>query len=189
MSSSGHPGLAHEKSTKDKVFSTANILIQERFVLVSAKPIFLIFTTHFTILSMAPEFELQNDYQQIKTAVVIAIILGLVTSVFFVMIEKESYSYAYLVPDSIIHNPDDNTVLYAYGITSSENQKMDYTLDTYVGDELVNTKQFSLNNGETFEERAKTDLPADAKYPLKITLALNGSKSESVHFWIDNQTF
>ena len=138
---------------------------------------------------MAAEFELQNNYQQIKTAVIIAIVLGLVTSVFFLVIEKESYSAIYLLPDSIIHNPDDNTVLYVYGIISSETQKTDYTLDTYVGDELIKTKQFSLINGETFEERVKTVLPAGAQYPEKITLILNtGSKSESIHFWIDNST-
>jgi len=138
---------------------------------------------------MAAEFELENYNQQIKTAVIIAIILGLVTSVFFLIIEKESYSAIYLLPDSIIHNPDDNTVLYVYGITSSENQKMDYTLDTYVGNELINTKQFSLKNGETLEERVKTILPAGVQYPEKITLILNtGSKSESIHFWINNPT-
>ena len=183
------PGRVIKIDKRARFFPEPYSELRENFALDSVKPIFLIFATHFSILSMAPEFELQNDYQQIKTAVIIAIILGLVTSVFFVMIEKESYSYAYLVPGSIVHNPDDNTVFYSYGITSSENKKMDYALDTYVGEELVNTKQFSLNNGETFEERAKTALPADAKYPLKITLALNGSKSESVHFWIDNQTF
>ena len=138
---------------------------------------------------MAAEFELQNNYQQIKTAVIIAIVLGLATSVFFLVIEKESYSAIYLLPDSIIHNPDDNTVLYVYGITSTETQNMDYTLDTYVGDKLINTKQFSLKNGETLEERVKTILPAGVQYPEKITLILNtGSKSESIHFWINNPT-
>ena len=138
---------------------------------------------------MATEFELQNNFQQIKTAVAIAIILGLVTSVFFLIIEGESYSAIYLLPDSIFHNPEDNAVLYIYGITSSETQKMDYTLDTYLGDELINTKQFSLNKGETLEERVKTVLPIGVQYPEKITLVFKtGSKTESVHFWIDNVT-
>jgi hypothetical protein len=139
---------------------------------------------------MTAEFDLQNNYQQIKTAVVIAIILGLITSVFFLMIEKESYSSIYLLSDSIIPVPDNNTVLYAYGITSSENQKMDYILETYAGDELVNTKKFSLNSGETLEEGVKTVLPANVTYPEKITLTLRtSSKNESVFFWINNQTF
>lgn len=136
---------------------------------------------------MISEFELENNFQQIKIAVLIAIFLGLATSGFFLLIEKESYSAIYILTDSIIHNPDDNTVIYTYGITSSENQKMDYTLDTYAGDELLKTKQFSLNNGETLEERVKFILPANVTYPEKITLILNtGSKNESVHFWINN---
>jgi len=137
---------------------------------------------------MAAEFEFKDNFQQIKTAVIIAIILGLTISIFFLAIEKESYSAIYILPDSVIHNTDDNTVLYVYGVTSSEHQKMGYTLDTYAGDEIIKTKQFSLNDGETLEERVKTALPVGIQYPIKITLALNGSKSETVHFWINNQT-
>jgi hypothetical protein len=137
---------------------------------------------------MPAVFEIQNSYQQIKTAVIIAIIIGLLTSFFFLMIEKESYSSLYLLPESITHDSNNNTVYYVYGITSSETQKMDYTLVTYAGDELIKTKQFSLNNGETLEEGVKTVIPVGLEYPIKITLALNGSKSESVHFWINNQT-
>ena len=138
-------------------------------------------------LHMASAFELENNFQQIKTAVKIAIILGLVTSVFFLVIQKEPSSSFYLLPDSIIHNADDNSVFYAYGITSSENQKMDYTLDTYAGEEIIITKQFSLNKDETLEEGIKTLLPANLTYPVKITLILNtGSKNESIHFWVNN---
>ena len=138
---------------------------------------------------MATVFELQKNFQQIKSAVTIAIILGLVTAVFFIMIEKESYSAIYLVPGSIIYNSDENTVFYIYGITSSENQKMDYSLDTYIGDELIKTKQFSLKTGETFEEGVKTGLPDGIQYPEKINLTLKtNSKSESVHFWINDPT-
>jgi hypothetical protein len=137
---------------------------------------------------MAAELELQNYYKQIKTAVTIAVILGLATSIFFLIIEKESYSAIYISPDSIIYDSDNNSVYYMYGVTSSENQKMDYTLDTYAADEIIKTKQFSLNNGETLEERVKTVLPVGIQYPIKITLALNNSKSESVHFWINNET-
>jgi hypothetical protein len=64
---------------------------------------------------------------------------------------------------------------------------MDYTLDTYIDDRLIKTKQFSLNNGETLEERVMTIIPADAQYPEKITLILKtGSNSQSVHFWVNN---
>lgn len=138
---------------------------------------------------MTEGFELDDDFQQIKIAVVIAIILGLVTSVFFLVIEKESYSAIYLVPGSIIYNPGDNTVLYEYGVASSESKKMDYTLDTYIDDELFRSKLFSLNKGETLEERVVTVLPSGPYNQNKITLTLTtGSTSESVHFWVNKST-
>jgi hypothetical protein len=136
---------------------------------------------------MTPAFELQNNYQQIAIAVIIAITIGLVTSIFFLVNDKESYSAIYILPNSIIQNSDDNSVFYVYGITSSETQKRDFTLDTYIDDELIKTKQFFLNPGETLEERVKTVIPSDSQYPKKITLILKiGDKSESVHFWIKN---
>lgn len=139
---------------------------------------------------MEKEFDLNNSFQQIKIAVLIAIIIGLVTSGFFLIIEKQSYSAIYLVPNSIIHNPDDNTVLYIYGVKLSDStKKVDYTLDTYVDDNFINTKEFTLNSGETLEERVMTILPTDEHYPKKINLTLKTDlKYESVHFWIDNST-
>jgi len=139
---------------------------------------------------MASEFDLSDNFQQIKIAVLIAIIFGLLISGFFLMIEKESYSAIYLVPNSIIHNPDDNSVLFIYGVTLSESpKKVDYILDTYVDEKLIKSKEFSLNNGETLEEREKITLPADKNFPEKISLILKtDSKSESIHFWINNST-
>ena len=138
---------------------------------------------------MGTKLNCYYDFQNIKIAVIIAIILGLITSVFFLYIGKDSYSAIYLVPGSILHNPEDNVVLYVYGVTSFEYQKMDYILDTYIDDNLFKTKQFSLNNGETLEERERIVLPSNGAYPKKITLTLlTGSKSESIHFWINNTT-
>jgi uncharacterized membrane protein len=136
---------------------------------------------------MQSETNLDANFQVITIAVIVAIILGLVTLVFFMEIDKDSYSAIYLVPDSIAHNTEYNTILYTYGVTSSESQKTDYTLETYLGDKIIKTKTFSLKNGETLEERVMTILPADTQYPEKITLNLStGTNSESVHFWIHN---
>jgi len=138
---------------------------------------------------MAKETDCDANYQHIKIAILIAIILGVGTSIFFMVIEKESYSAIYIVPNSITQNPEDNTVTYVYGVISSESNKMDYILDTYLGGNLIKTKLFSLNSGETLEERVTMVLPVDAQYPENITLNLKtASQSESVHFWIDNTT-
>jgi hypothetical protein len=129
-------------------------------------------------------FKVENNSDILRIAVLIAIILGLLTSVFFMVIEKDSYSAIYIVPGSILHNSD-NTVLYQYGVKSSESGKMDYTLDTYMNDILIKTRQFSLNKGEILDERDKITLPADIQYPAKISLRLTtNTATEEVHFWL-----
>jgi hypothetical protein len=135
---------------------------------------------------MTEDFDIRDNEQQIKIAVIIAIVLGLVTSVFFLLIENNSYSAVYLVPGSILYDPGNNTVFYVYGVLSSESEKMDYTLDTYIDDDLAISKSFSLNKGETLEERVETPLPPGEYDQKKITLTLTtGSASESVHFWVN----
>ena len=134
---------------------------------------------------MFPSLDLDNRFQVISIAIILAIILGLFTSVFFIVVNKDSYSAIYLFPDSIIRNPVDNTVLYAYGVKSSETGTMGYTLDTYVGTTLLKSKQFSLKPGEILDERDQITLPTDAKYPLKIGLKLTTkTATQEVHFWL-----
>jgi hypothetical protein len=129
-------------------------------------------------------FALKNNSDIVRTAVIIAVILGLSTSIFFIVIEKETYSSLYVIPNSIIHNSD-NTVLYQYGVKSSESKSMEYTLETFLNETLIKTKKFSLNKGETLDERDKIMLPADIQYPAKISLRLTTDTSaEEVHFWL-----
>jgi hypothetical protein len=134
---------------------------------------------------MFPQLKPTNNSDIIITAVIIAIILGLGTSIFFMVFAQESYSAIYIVPDSIIHNSDDNTVLYAYGVKSSETGKMDYTLDIYIDATLIKTRNFSLNNGEILDEQDKITLPPNIQYPSKISLKLTtNTATEEIHFWL-----
>ena len=134
---------------------------------------------------MLQQIQSKNNFRIITIAVIIAIILGLITAVFFMVVEKDSYSAIYIVPNSVIHNTGDNTVLFAYGVKSSETGTMDYTLDTYVDTTLNKSKQFSLKPGEILDERDQLTLPPDAKYPLKISLKLTTKTAmEEVHFWL-----
>ncbi len=137
---------------------------------------------------MFPQLKFTDNFEIIKIAVIIAVILGLTTAIFFIVIQKESYSAIYFVPGSITHNSDDNTVLYTYGVKSSETENMEYTLYTYVGETLHKTGNFSLNKGEIFEELVKITLPPDTQYPVKISLNLtSNSATEEIHFWIQDE--
>lgn len=129
-------------------------------------------------------FKIENNLDIIRIAVIIAIILGLLTSVFLMVIGKESYSALYIGSGSIIHDSDNNAISYTYGVKSSESGKMDYTLDTYLNDKLIKTRQFSLDKGEILDERDKISLPPDIQYPAKISIRLTtNTAKEEVHFW------
>jgi hypothetical protein len=134
---------------------------------------------------MFSSLNLDNRFQVISIAIILAVVLGIFTSVFFIVVNKDSYSAIYIVPDSIIHNPDDNTILYTYGVKSSETGKMDYTLNTYIDTTLIKTRNFSLKPGEILDERDKLTLPPDTQYPSKISLRLiTNTATEEIHFWL-----
>lgn len=134
---------------------------------------------------MSPQLNATENTGIIKIAIIIAIITGLATAIFFIVIQKESYSAIYFVPGSIIHNSDDNTILFTYGVKSSETGKTDYALNIYTGNTLLKTGNFSLNPGEIFEKRDKITLPPDTRYPLKVRLAMTtNSATEEIHFWV-----
>jgi hypothetical protein len=145
----------------------------------------------FTVLltHMTPQVSIKNNYEVIKIAVIIAIFFGVLTSFFFMMVDKESYSAVYIVPGSIIHNSNENTVIYQYGVKSFESGKKDYTLNTYINSTLVKSRQFSLNNGEIFDGKDVITLPVDIPYPSKISLSLlSDTATEEVHFWINQKS-
>ena len=121
----------------------------------------------------------------ITYAVIITIALGIITSYFFLFVDKESYSALYIIPNSTIFDATDNSVFFGYGVRSFETGRTDYELIMYSAGVQVNNRTFSLNPGEIFEERVKTILPQDTQIPDKISLKLNtGKVIEEVHFWL-----
>lgn len=121
----------------------------------------------------------------IAYAAIIAIALGIIVSIFFISVERESYSALYIIPGSAIFNSNDNSLIFGYGVRSFETERTDYELRMYSADALVNSKNFSLNEGEILEEQIKLILPQDTKFPDRISLKLNTGKTiEEVHFWL-----
>jgi hypothetical protein len=121
----------------------------------------------------------------IAYAVILAIVLGIITSVFFIIVNKESYSALYIIPNSTIFDATEKTISFEYGVRSFESGKTDYELNIFSAAVRVDNKQFSLNNGEIFEERVKIILPPETQFPAKISLQLNtGKTQEEVHFWL-----
>jgi hypothetical protein len=134
---------------------------------------------------MSGNAELNNNFGVIRIAVIVTIIIGIIIAVFFMVVNKESYSSMYIVPGSIIHNTENNSVSFTYGVRSFETGIMDYSLDTYIDTTLTKSKQFSLKPNEILDERSQFILPLDARYPLKVSLKLTTKTStEEVHFWL-----
>jgi hypothetical protein len=124
----------------------------------------------------------------IAYAVILAIILGILVSVFFIFVNKESYSALYIIPNSTIYDSNENSIVFSYGVTSYETGKTNYEMNIFSSDKLVEKKEFSLNNGEIFEERIKIFLPPETQFPDKISLKLNNGKNvEEVNFWIKSK--
>ena len=121
----------------------------------------------------------------ITYAAIIAIVLGILTSYFFLFVDRESYSALYIIPNSTTFDATTNSIFFSYGVRLFETGRIDYELVMYSADVPVNTKKFSLNNGEIFEEQVKIILPQNTHFPDKISLKLNtGKTTEEVHFWL-----
>ena len=121
----------------------------------------------------------------IAYAVIIAISFGIITSFFFIFVDKESYSALYIIPNSTFLDASDNSVIFGYGVRSFETERTVYELVIYSAGVQINNKNFSLNTGEILEEQVKVILPPGTQYPNKISLKLNTGKSiEDVHFWL-----
>ena len=80
----------------------------------------------------------------IAYAAIIAIALGIIVSIFFISVDKESYSALYIIPNSTILNSNDNSLIFGYGVRSFETGRTDYELNMYSADVQVNNKKFSL---------------------------------------------
>lgn len=134
---------------------------------------------------MISQFGLNKKYGIIMVAIIISVIIGLGTTIFFLWTNMDSYSSLYIIPDSIVHDSNNNSVFYTYGVQSSESGSIDYVLSEYLNSTLIKTKKFTLNKGESLNERDMISLPLNITYPSKVSLILTTKKEqEEVHFWV-----
>jgi uncharacterized membrane protein len=133
----------------------------------------------------------ENDIDPIDEimvkSIILSIAIGVAATVFLIWdTTQEYYSALYIYPDSYSNyvNPGD-TVTFRYGVKSYEKGEMEYTLQIYLGNELIKTKKFTLKSGETWEENESIVLPENMKFPTKVMLVLNANgKTYEVHFWL-----
>lgn len=129
----------------------------------------------------------KNNFDIIFVTIIIALITGTGITVFFLWIDSDSYSSIYILPDSIVHDSNNNSVFYTYGIKSSESRTMDYNLSIYFNDAFIKSKVFTLNKGENLVVRDMIPLPPNIAYPSKVSLILTTTRAqEEVHFWLQS---
>ncbi|MDG6249478.1 hypothetical protein [Methanocalculus sp.] len=137
------------------------------------------------------ENECDGDvYRLLKVAVIVATMLGVLTVAFFLIFADEPYTALYLIPDPSPYTIDNGNIFFTYGLTNYERGNTVYTLDFYVGTVLYHTETFSMRSGDNFEGQGIIALPIDASLPLKVRLDLkaDSGSTESVHFWVWDQT-
>lgn len=121
----------------------------------------------------------------IGKAIILACILGLIVTLWLVMaIREESFSALYLRPESYSNYVEGNEVSFAYGVRCFENQKTRYELEIFLGDELVDKKEFEMEKGEN-EWTETIDIPNEIEFPVKVRLVLKANDEVyDTHFWL-----
>lgn len=131
------------------------------------------------------EPQARNFSPLIIRAILIAIVIGLVTTVTLAYLGQETYSTLYLVPGSFSNYLSGDTTSFTFGVTNAAGRDQVYTAEFYVADELVGTQTLSVAGGSTIEQPVDLTVPRTAKFPLKIGLTITSeTASEHVHFWL-----
>ncbi|MCX6692941.1 MAG: hypothetical protein NT074_00045 [Methanomicrobiales archaeon] len=129
---------------------------------------------------------------EIRYAILVAIIIGVIVLAAFQIIESRSnrFTQIYLVPGSFENYPSGSTTTFTYGIHSFEKEPMEYNVDFSVGSTYMGSKTFRLDPGGIHLEVERIDLAAIGSLrPLKVTVrARTPLQDYEVHYWIRNRT-
>jgi hypothetical protein len=129
---------------------------------------------------------------EMRYAILVAVIIGIVLLVAFQIIESRSnrFTQIYLVPGSFENYPSGSTLTFTYGIHSFEKEPLEYNVDLYVRSIYMGSKTFTLEPGGTHLEAERIELAAiDSLRPLKVTVrARTPFQNYEVYYWIRNRT-
>ena len=122
----------------------------------------------------------------INISMILAIIVGIgVTAALIYYTEQESYSDLYIYPDSYSNYVESDTVSFTYGVRSFETEQTRYELKVFLGEQLVNEKEFVLEKGGKKEETLSINVPYDTQFPVKVRIEVKmNNRENSVHFWL-----
>jgi hypothetical protein len=132
--------------------------------------------------------------KSLEKVIVIACILGVsLTLVWVGNVQRGSdyFSVVYIKPDSYTGFVDKSMVSFTYGVMCFEEADTKYSLETYLGDDMVAKKDFELcTEGNQFrltrfEDEEFIKIPDKITYPSKVSLILRTrDHSYETHFWL-----
>ena len=123
----------------------------------------------------------------IEKAIIIACILGIIITLIIVLMNnsEERFSVLYIQSDSYSNYVEGNTVSFTYGVECLEGKATQYNLKIFLGDEIVDEKEFMLGEGEKTENGVTIDIPQEIEFPVKLGLLLEVNDREyDTHFWL-----
>jgi hypothetical protein len=117
---------------------------------------------------------------------IIAIIIGIAVTIALIYYTgQESYSDLYIYPDSYSNYVEGSTVSFTYGVRSFEIAETRYELNVFLGEQLVNQKEFRLEKGGKLEETISINVPDNTEFPVKVKIVVKmNNRENSVHFWL-----
>lgn len=139
----------------------------------------------------------EDEGEYISDRIEKSLILALILSISLTLIwigntkqEKEYFSALYIKPGSYSNYVDGDAVSFTYGVECLEKSRTSYELKTYLGNMLVQKKEFELNKEGPYkitqiEEVGSVYIPQNTTFPAKIMLRLNTHDREyETHLWL-----
>ena len=120
----------------------------------------------------------------IRNAVIAAIFIGLLVTMYFVFAGKETFSALYIKPDSYSNYVENDSVSFVYGVRCFEGRRTRYTSEIFLGDHSLGKNEFEMDSGEK-EWNVSFRIPDGTEFPVKVRVVLTkDNESYDTHFWL-----
>jgi len=136
---------------------------------------------------MAGDQSGDSFYTITKVAMAISVVAALAVMGYIYLLNDDTYSALYLIPESYSGYQISDNVSFVYGVKCFEGKRTGYNVKILYDDSILKTDFIELNDKEFIEKKEIIGLPENSEYPAKISLKLeNNDNIEYVHFWLTN---
>ncbi len=120
----------------------------------------------------------------IRNAVIVAILVGFLVTLYFVFEGKEGFSALYIKPDSYSNYVVGDEVSFIYGVRCFEGRRTGYVSEIFLGDYSLRRDEFEMEPGERLWN-VSFKVPEGLEFPVKVRVVLTkGGEEYDAHFWL-----